>query len=73
MYCVEKERLHTALFFFPLRTTISRGIGTVDAEDGSAQPIVFKRTKDSLVFRGVKGILVSNDASADATICRAVP
>jgi hypothetical protein len=59
--------------FFALRATISRGIGTFDAQDGRAHPIVLSRTKDSLVFRRVKGILVSNDASADATICRAVP
>jgi len=35
--------------------------------------IVLIRTKDSLVFRGVQRILVTNDASAVATICGAVP
>jgi hypothetical protein len=46
---------------------------TVDALDEVLNWIVLIRTKDSLVFRMVQGNLVSNDASADATICRAVP
>jgi hypothetical protein len=40
---------------------------------GRGELIVLIRTKDSLVFRLVQGILVTNDASAAATICRAVP
>jgi hypothetical protein len=70
VFSVVKSAFNGALFF-ALPTT-SRCIGTFDAHEG-AQPIVLSRTKDSLVFRRVHGILVSNDASAHATICRAVP
>jgi hypothetical protein len=56
-----------------VQPTISRGIGTFDAHDGRTSAIAMIRTKDSLVFRMVQGILVTNDASAAATICRAVP
>jgi hypothetical protein len=58
--------------FFFVSETLSRRDGTFDAQDDLAEPCSHPN-KYSLVFGTVRAILVSNDASATATICRAVP
>jgi hypothetical protein len=69
----EKSAFTGALFCVRLPGNLPRRWQVRRAGPFALSRIVLIRTKDLLVFGSVRRILVTNDASAYATICRAVP